>query len=83
MIYRERCVISKETTICSINNRLTTLKNSPVEDSYKKDDENFHRLTQQQKSFYTPSNTNTINQSFKIDYCSSLYRNINRLECFF
>ena len=36
MIYRERCVISKEITICSIHNRLMTLKYSPVEDSYKK-----------------------------------------------
>ena len=51
MLYRERCVISNEIVICSINNRLKTLKYCNVEDSYPRDIENFNRLTHGQSDF--------------------------------
>jgi hypothetical protein len=82
MIYRERCVISKEIVVCSINNRLNTLKYCPVEDTYNKEAENFNRLTRQQNNFFVKSNDKKT-ATYKVDSSKSLYDNLNHMENFF
>ena len=82
MIYREHCVISKEIVVCSINNRLNTLKYCPVEDTYNKEAENFNRLTRQQNNFFVKSNDKKT-ATYKVDSSKSLYDNLNHMENFF